>query len=445
MSEMREEVSQRAFGSYVISMTHQASHVLEVAWLAKLVGLLGRTKAGEWHCQIRIVPLFETIDDLIRCQTIIQTLFNHRIYRELLRRSDNIQEIMLGYSDSCKDGGMLASTWNLYQVQHQIIELAKQYGIHCRLFHGRGGTVGRGGGPTHEAILAQPEGTVHGQIKFTEQGEVLSHKYSNVETAIYELTMGVTGLMKASAHVIEGPSYDWPKGQDIMTGIARISEKCYRKLTEQTEGFFDYFYDVTPVSQIGQLNIGSRPSHRNPVARGKDSIRAIPWVFGWAQARHTLPGWYGLGTALEEWCAHNSGRLATLQSLYCQWPFFRSLLSNAQMVLVKTDMRIAGEYAQLSQNSKQGEHIYRIVKEEYDRTVKQILDVIGSDTFLREDVPLALSIKRRNSYLDPLNEIQITLLRCLKVDPNDKKPRLMDHAILLRSINAIAAGLQNTG
>ncbi len=445
MSEMREEVSQQVFGSYVISMTHHASHVLEVAWLAKLLGLLGRTDAGEWHCQIRIVPLFETIDDLIRCQSIMQTLFDQRLYRDLLRCTGNIQEVMLGYSDSCKDGGILASSWNLYQAQHQIIELAKQYGIHCRLFHGRGGTVGRGGGPTHEAILAQPEGTVHGQIKFTEQGEVLSHKYSNIDTAIYELTMGITGLMKASAHVIEGLSYDRHQGQEILTELSRMSEQCYRELTEQTEGFFDYFYDVTPVSQIGQLNIGSRPSHRNPVARGKDSIRAIPWVFGWAQARHTLPGWYGLGTALEKWRAHDPARLAMLQTLNSQWPFFRALLSNAQMVLAKTDMRISGKYAQLSQNSKQGEHIYGMIKEEYERTVRQILDVIGSDTLLKDDIPLALSISRRNPYLDPLNEIQITLLRRLKAASNDKKPRHMHRIILLRSINAIAAGLQNTG
>ena len=445
MSEMREEVSQEAFGSYVISMTHQASHVLEVAWLAKLAGLLGRTDAGKWYCQIRIVPLFETIDDLIRFPTIMQTLFKHQIYRDLLRCTDNFQEVMLGYSDSCKDGGILASSWNLYQAQHKILELTKHYGIHCRLFHGRGGTVGRGGGPTHEAILAQPEGTVHGQIKFTEQGEVLSHKYSNVKTAIYELTMGVTGLMKASAHVIEGLSYDWHQGEDILTALSGISEQCYRELTEQTEGFFDYFYDVTPVSQIGRLNIGSRPSHRNSVAQGKDSIRAIPWVFGWAQARHTLPGWYGLGTALENWRAHDPERLEILQTLNAQWPFFRALLSNAQMVLAKTDMRISGEYAHLSKNSKQGEHIYRMVKEEYERTVKQILEVIGSDTLLKDDIPLALSITRRNPYLDPLNEIQITLLKRIKAYPNIKKQPPMHRTILLRSINAIAAGLQNTG
>jgi phosphoenolpyruvate carboxylase len=352
---------------------------------------------------------------------------------------------MLGYSDSSKDGGILASSWNLYQAQYQIIELAKQYGIHCRLFHGRGGTVGRGGGPTHQAILAQPPGTVHGQIKFTEQGEVLSLKYANVETSIYELTMGITGLMKASAHVIEGVAYDWIQVHDIMTALATISERHYRDLTEHTEGLFDYFYDVTPVKQIGRLNIGSRPSHRNPAERSKDSIRAIPWVFGWGQARHTLPGWYGLGTALGEWRSADPARLGTLRTLYRQWPFFRSLLSNAQMVLAKADMNIAGEYSQLSQDSEQGENIYRMVKQEYDRAVKQVCDVIGSNTLLEEDLPLALSITRRNPYLDPLNHIQITLLKRLQANQETKKQQKIWFTILLRSINAIAAGLRNTG
>jgi phosphoenolpyruvate carboxylase len=445
MGEMRKEVSQEAFGSYVISMTHQASHVLEVAFLAKLTGLLGQTETGGWYCHIRIVPLFETIDDLVRCESVLKTLFNHETYRTLLRCTDNLQEVMLGYSDSSKDGGILASSWNLYQAQYQIIELAKQYGIHCRLFHGRGGTVGRGGGPTHQAILAQPPGTVHGQIKFTEQGEVLSLKYANVETSIYELTMGITGLMKASAHVIEGVAYDWRQVHDIMTALATISERHYRDLTEHTEGLFDYFYDVTPVKQIGRLNIGSRPSHRNPAERSKDSIRAIPWVFGWGQARHTLPGWYGLGTALGEWRSADPARLGTLRTLYRQWPFFRSLLSNAQMVLAKADMNIAGEYSQLSQDSEQGENIYRMVKQEYDRAVKQVCDVIGSNTLLEEDLPLALSITRRNPYLDPLNHIQITLLKRLQANQETKKQQKIWFTILLRSINAIAAGLRNTG
>ena len=323
---MRQEISQQAFGSYVISMTHNASHVLEVAALAIFVGLIKRTESGSWQCHIRIVPLFETIDDLIRCESILKTLFEHETYRALLRATNNLQEVMLGYSDSCKDGGALASSWNLYQAQYQIIELAKAHGLHCRLFHGRGGTVGRGGGPTHEAILAQPQGTVLGQIKFTEQGEVLSHKYSHIETAIYELTMGITGLMKASSHIIEGGTYDWHEAHEIMTALASSSETAYRQLTEHTEGFHDYFYEVTPVQHIGRLNIGSRPSHRPSEEPSKESIRAIPWVFGWGQARHTLPGWYGLGSAIEKWRSHDPARLGRLQTLYRQWPYFPLLV-----------------------------------------------------------------------------------------------------------------------
>ncbi len=445
VKEMRGEISHHAFGSYVISMTHHASHVLEVAWLAKLVGLNGRTPNGTWYSHIHIVPLFETIDDLVRCESVLMALFAHDTYRALLHCANDTQEVMLGYSDSCKDGGVLASAWNLYQAQYQIMKLAKSHGLRCRLFHGRGGSVGRGGGPTHEAILAQPQGTVHGQIKFTEQGEVLSLKYSNIETAVYELTMGITGLMKASAHVIEGVSYDWHQAHDIMTALTGLSEQHYRAFTEQTDGVLDYFYDVTPVQQIGRLNIGSRPPHRNSAERSKDSIRAIPWVFGWGQARHTLPGWYGLGWAIEKWRAQDPARLGTLRTLYRQWPFFRSLLSNAQMVLAKADMNIAKEYAQLSRNSERGTHIFGLIKTEYERTMKHILDIIGSECLLREDISLALSITRRNPYLEPLNHIQITLLKRLQTNQGSKDQLKIWLTILLRSINGIAAGLRNTG
>jgi phosphoenolpyruvate carboxylase len=445
MTEMGREVSQQAFGSYVISMTHQASHVLEVAYLAKLAGLIDYSSTKQWSCRIRIVPLFETIEDLIHGEAILKTLFGHSIYRDLLRCTNNFQEVMLGYSDSCKDGGILASAWGLHDAQRQIISLAKSYGITCRLFHGRGGTVGRGGGPTHQAILAQPEGTVHGQIKFTEQGEVLSHKYSHVETAVYELTMGITGLLKASSHLIKGLSSDWNQTHDIMTVLAESSEKHYRQLTERTPGFLDYFYDVTPVRQLGRLNIGSRPTHRQANESSKESIRAISWVFGWGQIRHTLPGWYGIGSALEAWRSHDPARLGTLRTLYRQWPFFRSLLSNTQMVLAKADMTIAGEYAQLCRNAQQGAMIFSMVQEEYQRTVKQVLDIIGAETLLQEDLALALSISRRHPYLEPLNHIQVTLLQRLRTSPEHETPHAIWQPILLRSINAIAAGLRNTG
>ncbi|HFD81567.1 MAG TPA: phosphoenolpyruvate carboxylase, partial [Gammaproteobacteria bacterium] len=293
MAKMRDEVSAEAFGTYVISMTHSASHVLELLWLASLCGLAGRNRDG-WYCRIRISPLFETIEDLEHVEQVLSRLLGEPVYRALLQASGNLQEIMLGYSDSCKDGGILASGWNLYQAQQKIVRITREHGVECRLFHGRGGTLGRGGGPTHDAILSQPAGTVHGQIKFTEQGEVLSYKYSNEETAVYELSMGITGLLKASLNVVgKDQQQDETEFSAIMSELAHRGEDAYRELIERTEGLLDYFYEATPVNEIALLNIGSRPSHRKQQDRSMASIRAIPWVFGWAQSRHTLPAWYG--------------------------------------------------------------------------------------------------------------------------------------------------------
>ncbi|NOQ88325.1 MAG: phosphoenolpyruvate carboxylase, partial [Gammaproteobacteria bacterium] len=306
IEKMHDEISPRAFGEYVISMTHEASHILEVLLLATLVGLTGRNddtsnntgSDDEWFCKIRISPLFETIEDLNHIETVLAKLFDDKTYRTLLKSSGNMQEVMLGYSDSCKDGGILASSWQLFEAQQKVMNLADSHQIDCRLFHGRGGTIGRGGGPTHESILSQPEGTVHGQIKFTEQGEVLSNKYSNPETAAYELTLGVTGLMLASRYqILPGASTATEEYMGIMREVMAYGEASYRQLTDKTEGFLDYFYEATPVSEIALMNIGSRPSHRKKGDRSKTSVRAIGWVFGWAQARQTLPAWYGIDSA----------------------------------------------------------------------------------------------------------------------------------------------------
>ncbi|MBT8439079.1 MAG: phosphoenolpyruvate carboxylase, partial [Gammaproteobacteria bacterium] len=257
IEKMHGEISPRAFGEYVISMTHQASHVLEVMFLATLVGLAGK-KGDEWFCKISISPLFETIEDLNKIESVLARLFDDKTYTTLLKTSGNLQEVMLGYSDSCKDGGILASSWQLFEAQQKVIKLADAHQIDCRLFHGRGGTIGRGGGPTHESILSQPEGTVHGQIKFTEQGEVLSNKYSNPETAVYELTLGVTGLMLASRYqILPGESTATEENMSIMREIMAYGENSYRQLTDNTEGFLDYFYEATPVSEIALMNIGS--------------------------------------------------------------------------------------------------------------------------------------------------------------------------------------------
>lgn len=447
VKQMQEEISPQVFGSYVISMTHAPSHVMEVMFLAAQCGLVGYTSQGEGICNIQISPLFETIEDLEHIEQVMTELLDNRVYRSLLQASGNCQEVMLGYSDSCKDGGILASGWSLYEAQKKIMRITADRQVECRLFHGRGGTVGRGGGPTHEAILSQPPGTVMGQIKFTEQGEVVSYKYSNVETSIYELTMGATGLLKASEAVVRPPIADNDDYQKIMDELANAGEQSYRDLTDNLPGFMDYFYEATPVNEIGLLNIGSRPSHRNRGNRAKSSIRAIPWVFGWAQSRHTLPAWYGIGKAIEQWRGNDPARLEQLQKMYQEWPFFRALLSNTQMALAKADMMIAREYAALCHDHELADKVFSHIKEELQRTIAQILKISNTRALLDENRPLKLSLNRRNPYLDPLNHIQIRLLQ--RCRDNETATDSADNAIwldpLLRTINAIAAGMRNTG
>jgi len=444
MAQIRKEISPKVFGNYVISMTHAASHVMEVMFLAWLAGLAGN-RDGEWFCDIRISPLFETIDDLEHIEPVMNQLLDNTAYAALLKASGNTQEVMLGYSDSCKDGGILASAWNLYQAQQQITALAHNHGVDLRLFHGRGGTIGRGGGPTHESILSQPTGTVHGEIKFTEQGEVLSYKYSNTETAVYELSMGITGLMKASRNLITKPQPDNPEYLDIMRELAASGESHYRGLTDETAGFLDYFYEATPVSEIALMNIGSRPSHRKKADRSKGSVRAIGWVFGWAQSRHTLPAWYGIGTALANWLQQHPQQLAKLQDMYRDWPFFRALLSNSQMALFKADMHIAESYVSLCHHQDTARPIYETINAEYQRTVSNVLQIAQLDELMADAPRLALSLKRRNPYLDPLNQIQVTLLKRFRDESQDEESRNQWLNPLLRTINAIAAGMRNTG
>ncbi len=444
MVAMRNETGDKIFGTYVISMTHAASHVLEVIFLARLAGLVGTDKEGNRFCHIQISPLFETIEDLQHIAVVLTNLFENPVYMDLLKASGNLQEVMLGYSDSCKDGGILASQWNLYNAQEQVIELTTKYGVQCRMFHGRGGTVGRGGGPTHEAIISQPPDTVHGQIKFTEQGEVLSNKYSNTETAIYELGVGITGLLKASQSIVKKHSNFDRSYHQAMAEIAAAGESSYRDLTDTTEGFQDYFYENTPVTEIGQMNIGSRPSHRK-VDRSKASIRAIPWVFGWAQSRHTLPAWYGIGAALKNFRNKNDDGDQILGEMYQKWPFFRSLLSNVQMALFKAQMDIAKEYSYLWSDKKRSNEIYQKIAAEYYLTVKEVLNVAEIDTLMAETPLLQYSLERREPYLDPLNHIQIKVLgrhRAHIATSKEKSPWLAE---LLLTINAIAAGMRNTG
>ena len=444
VAEMQNAISPRVIGRYVISMAHQASDVLHVMFLASLTGLCGR-QGKSFICRIGVSPLFETIHDLSRIEPVISELLDHKVYRHLLRKHGSLQEVMLGYSDSAKDGGIVASAWLLYRAQQRVIALGRERGVRIRLFHGRGGTIGRGGGPTHDAILAQPAGTLLGQIKFTEQGEVLSYKYSNRETAIYELSMGLTGVVNASTGLIRKTKADDVSFHDHMQLLAAKGEAAYRNLTEQTPGFLDYFYEATPVSEIAMLNIGSRPSHRAKGDRSKSSVRAIAWVFGWAQARQTLPAWYGLGTALEDCCSAERKRLTLLRQMYRDWPFFRALLSNTQMALVKSHMDIAGEYAELCHDEKTRREVFGLIEAEYRRTVKWIRKVAQIDELLDENPLLKRSLGRRDPYLDPLNHIQLELLQRYRNPETRELDREASLDPLLRSINAIAGGMRNTG
>jgi phosphoenolpyruvate carboxylase len=444
VEQMQRMISPRVVGRYVISMAHYASDAMNVMFLASLAGLCGR-KGDSVYCRIGVSPLFETIDDLSRIETVMCDLLDDQVYAQLLRQYGGLQEVMLGYSDSAKDGGIVASAWLLYRAQQRVITLGNKRGVRMRLFHGRGGTIGRGGGPTHDAIRAQPSGTLQGQIKFTEQGEVLSYKYSNRETAVYELTMGLSGVITASIGLIREVRPDEKSFHENMQLLAGKGEAAYRKLTEKTPGFLDYFYQATPVSEIGLLNIGSRPSHRAKGDLSKSSVRAISWVFGWAQARQTLPAWYGIGTALESCCAGRKERLKILRKMYRKWPFFQALLSNIQMALFKSDMDIAGEYAQLYADDKVRREVFGMIRDEYYRCVKWICKIAEIDGLLDENPLLKTSLGRRDLYLHPLNHIQLELLRRYRNPETRDSDRNACLDPLLRSINAIAAGMRNTG
>ena len=438
---LRDQVSQEAFGHYIISMTHDASHVLEVMLIAKMVGLIGEKENGEVFCNILITPLFETVDDLARINIILESLFSNEVYIKFLQcHEDNLQEVMLGYSDSCKDGGILASSYGLYEAQQQIIKISNKYKIECKIFHGRGGTVGRGGGPTHNSILAQPAKTVNGKIKITEQGEVLSYKYAQYETACYELEMAIGGLIKASQHIVVEQASDTSSYEKIMKDMSEKGEIKYRDLTDKTPGLIDYFYEATPVQELGELNIGSRPSHRSNGERSRYSIRAIPWVFGWSLSRNTLPAWYGLGSALNK--IYDEHGIEILQEMYKEWPFFHMMIDNIGQAIAKADLAISKDYATLANDQETARKIFKKIEEEYKLTESLMLQIIDTHRLLADNKKLALSLYRRKPYMDPLNYIQVMLLR--KHRNSDSRDEAVFNP-LLRTIHAIAAGLRNTG
>ena len=442
MKTLRGKISNQALGNYVISMTHNASHIFEVILLAKIANLVSK-KNGKLKSNIKITPLFETIEDLTRIEEILEKLFSNKLYTSLITECDNkFQEVMLGYSDSCKDGGILSSSWSLYKAQQEVLSISNKYNVNCQLFHGRGGTVGRGGGPTHNAILAQPDNTVNGMIKITEQGEVLSYKYAVPQSASYELELAVGGLMKASRHLVIEEHNDYVSFEENMKIMALEGERKYRELTDDNKDIMDYFYQATPVKELGELNIGSRPSHRKQTERSKYSIRAIPWVFGWSLSRHTLPAWYGLGSALNKLMNEKNKNLNDLKSMYSEWPFFKVLIENIQMALAKADLDIARDYGELVENRESAKNIIHDIEEEYKLTVTMLLEILESDELLSENKKLSLSLIRRKPYLDPLNYIQVMLLKKHRGSAEKDKSKFN---MLLRTIHAIAIGMRNTG
>ncbi len=440
-ADIQREIGPEAVETYVVSRVDRASAVMEVLWLARIAGLIVPGALGEWRAALRIAPLLEAVAHRERAVPVMAALIDCPSYAAALAASGNRQEVMLGYSDSCKDGGILSSAWALRQAEIRLAAFFKARRIDYLLFHGRGGSLARGGGSTHDAIRARPAAAMNGRLKFTEQGEVLSFKYANRETASYELTVGLAGLLEAELGRTREPvpARDGGAWWRTMETLARHSDAAYRDLTEREAGLIDFFHETTPVEALKHLNIGSRPSYREAARRSLTSIRAIPWVFGWSQSRMTLPGWYGIGAAATEFIAADRRNLATLKAMYRRWPFFRNLIDNAQMTLAKASIEVAREYAKLARDRLQARRITRRLEGELAATLLAIRRITGQRELLADDPMLSLSLSRRVPYLDAVNTVQTRLL----AREGEGEARWRD--CLLQSINAVAAGIRNIG
>jgi phosphoenolpyruvate carboxylase len=428
----KEEVDEDSIQTYIISMTSTISNMLEVLLLAKDAGLLGR---------IDIVPLFETVADLDNAPGIMAALFQNDAYCKHLELRGRRQQIMIGYSDSNKDGGYLRANWMLFRAQRTLAQLCEKHGVRLTLFHGRGGTLGRGGGPANRAILAQPPESVRGNIKITEQGEVISSRYSHRDLARRHLEQLVGAVLLTSGRRPQFPQEEeWAR---LMDELSELAFRKYRTLVTRPQ-FLTYFHETTPIDQVGALNIGSRPARRKATQDISD-LRAIPWVFAWTQSRVNLPSWYGVGTALESFVAAGDPlvRRAALREMYKVWPFFRTVLDNVQMGLAKADFAIASLYAGLTDDVTR-DAIFTDLRDEYERTVRVVLDIAETAELLDKEPIIRRSIKVRNPYVDPMNYIQVALLQRLRKETNPEAAQALRRAVLL-SVNGIAAGLQNVG
>ncbi len=421
----------------IISKADGVSDMLELALLLKESGLLD---PREGTLAVNIIPLFETIGDLQASGPVMDRVLALPAYRRLLDSRATTQEVMLGYSDSNKDGGFLTSGWELYKAEIALVEVFRRHGVRLRLFHGRGGSVGRGGGPSYEAILAQPGGAVKGQIRLTEQGEVIAAKYANPEVGRRNLEVLVAATLDASLFAEQEPAPS-PHYLDAMDELSAAAFQAYRALVYETEGFEQYFRESTVIDEIANLNIGSRPASRKKRFAIED-LRAIPWVFSWAQCRLMLPGWYGFGSAVRTYvAAHGEEGVARLQAMHREWPVFATLLSNMDMVLAKSDIAIASRYAGLVREAKLREAIFSRIRAEHEATIAALLQVTGQQALLERNPLLNRSIRNRFPYLDPLNHVQVEMLRRHRDGTDDERIRRGIHL----SINGIAAGLRNSG
>ena len=443
---MRERFGHEAIRHYIISHTETVSDLLEVLLLQKEVGLMTGTLDAESKNHLIVVPLFETIEDLRNAAPIMREFYALPGVAALVQRSGGEQDIMLGYSDSNKDGGIFTSNWELYRAEIALVELfdelATSHGIQLRMFHGRGGTVGRGGGPSYQAILAQPPGTVRGQIRLTEQGEVIASKYANPEIGRRNLETLVAATLEAT---LLQPTKPATKAfLDAAAQLSLASMGSYRALVYETPGFTEYFFNSTPIREIAELNIGSRPASRKASQKIED-LRAIPWGFSWGQCRLTLPGWFGFGSAVEAF-VNAEGKdpktqLALLQRMYRQWPFFRTLLSNMDMVLAKSDLALASRYSELVTDARLRKRVFTAIEAEWHRTADALTRITGDKQRLAHNTALARSIKHRFPYIDPLHHLQVELVRRWRAGQGDERVQTGIHI----SINGIAAGLRNTG
>ena len=447
--QMRQRYGAQAIRHYIISHTETVSDLLEVLLLQKEVGLVRGTLedvAPPAHADLIVVPLFETIEDLRNAAPIMRAFYALPGVAALVRRSGGEQDIMLGYSDSNKDGGIFTSNWELYRAEIALVELFdeldKTHGITLRMFHGRGGTVGRGGGPSYQAILAQPPGTVRGQIRLTEQGEVIGSKYANPEIGRRNLETLVAATLEAT---LLQPTKSATKAfLESAAQLSQASMGAYRALVYDTAGFTDYFFGSTPIREIAELNIGSRPASRKPSQKIED-LRAIPWGFSWGQCRLTLPGWFGFGSAVEAFIAtpgqDAKAQLALLQKMYRDWPFFRTLLSNMDMVLAKSDLALASRYSELVGDARLRKKIFTAIEAEWHRTADALTRITGDKTRLAGNESLQRSIRHRFPYIDPLHHLQVELVRRYRAGQGDQRVQTGIHI----SINGISAGLRNTG